>query len=162
MNKIVTVKQSIALSEKLRKQNKRVVLVGGCFDILHIGHVTFLEKAKKLGDFLFVMLENDRRVKEIKGKNRPANTQKDRAKILNALSFVDCVILLPSITKDKSYDALVARIKPAIIATTKGDPARLHKERQVLKTNARLVDVTKRLTNASSTKLAKILSNNFV
>lgn len=162
MNKIVDLQGAIRISEKLRSSGKRIVLVGGCFDILHIGHVIFLEKAKELGDYLFVLLENDRRVKEIKGENRPVNTQIDRAKILSALSSVDYVVFLPKLKKDDKYDAVVAKIKPAIIATTKGDPGRIHKERQAQQVNARLVDVTKRLTNVSSTRLAKILSNHFV
>ena len=63
----------------------KIVLVGGCFDILHLGHVVFLEKAKKEGDVLVVLLESDEKVRFLKGKGRPVHTQSERAEILSAL-----------------------------------------------------------------------------
>ena len=96
------------------------VLVGGCFDVLHPGHIILLEKAKKLGQELIVLLESDRKVRQLKGVNRPVHNQKARAKILKALRCVDRVISLPFLPNDNKYVDLVKKIKPDIIAVTKG------------------------------------------
>jgi len=157
MAKIVTTKQIEKLTNELHQQNKRIVLTGGCFDILHVGHITFLEKAKKQGDVLLVLLEADETITSLKGPQRPINTQEGRAIILAALSVVDMVILLEPWMSDKAYDNLVILIKPAIIATTKGDGNRFHKERQAKISNAKVVDVTMHISDASTTKLITLL-----
>lgn len=156
--KILTVDKAIQLTKTLHTQKKSIILVGGCFDVLHIGHITFLEEAKKQGDVLFVLLENDRTIKNLKGKNRPVNTQKDRAGILAHLLMIDYVVMLPYIENNKIYDDLVMLIKPAIIATTKGDVGRAHKERQAEKTGAKVVDVVNQISNQSTTKIISILN----
>jgi len=69
------------------------VFTNGCFDILHAGHVDYLEKARKLGDFLIVGLNSDRSVRAIKGPERPVNRESDRARVLAALGCVDAVVL---------------------------------------------------------------------
>lgn len=158
MDKIVDIKQAVLVSEKLKKHNKAIVLVGGCFDILHQGHIKFLEKAKKQGDFLFVLLESDEKITKIKGKNRPINQQRRRAEVLSKLKFVDFIITLPFFKADKDYDHLVFELKPDIIATTKGDPARFHKERQAKVLKIKVVDVIKRIPNQSTTRLINNLS----
>ncbi len=158
MNKILTIDEAIKKSEELQREGKKVVLVGGCFDILHIGHITFLEKAKKEGDVLFILLEDDVKIKELKGQNRPINTQEDRAKILASLTTVDFVVMLTPMQNDILYDELIIHIKPAIIATTTGDPGRSHKERQARLINAKVVDVTQMISNKSTTKLVEILN----
>ena len=155
---ILTVEDSIRLSEKLRQQSKKIVLVGGCFDILHLGHTKFLESAKKLGDYLFVLLENDKSVKKLKGKNRPINNQTERAQVLTALSAIDYVVLLPTMKTDKDYDRLIIQIKPAFIATTQDDPNILHKERQAKLVRGQIKIVAKRIRNKSTTKLARLIS----
>ena len=101
-----------------RNHKVKVVLVGGCFDILHYGHISFLEKAKSLGDCLIVALESDENVKKLKGPGRPIHTQKQRAGMLKELKCVDEVILLPPIP---DYERLVQKIEPDIIAITQGD-----------------------------------------
>ena len=130
MAKTITINKAIKVSEELRSRGKTIVLVGGCFDIIHSGHIHFLENAKAQGDVLFVMLESDQHIKQLKGQERPINTQRDRALILEALLAVDYIILLPPFKSNKEYDLLVFTLKPAIIATTKGDPGKMHKERQ--------------------------------
>ena len=72
------------------------VLTGGCFDILHFGHITFLKQAKTLGDHLIVALESDGNVKRVKGDMRPIHTQEQRKAMLEALSCVDEIIRSPS------------------------------------------------------------------
>src|SRR3989344_4137326 len=128
MSKILKVQEAIEVAKKLREQNKSIVLAGGVFDILHVGHVKFLQKAKEKGDQLFVLVESDGNVRRIKGKNRPINNQKNRAVILSSLIYVDYVILLPNLKTDTDYDKLVFQIQPSVIATTAKDPNILHKK----------------------------------
>ncbi|OGE26630.1 hypothetical protein A3C26_04540 [Candidatus Daviesbacteria bacterium RIFCSPHIGHO2_02_FULL_39_12] len=134
----------------------KIVLVGGCFDVLHPAHVIFLEKAKKMGDFLVVILESDEKIKKIKGANRPVYSQKDRAMMLTALKAVDKVVLLPVMEKEKEYDELVRKIKPDIIVTTRGDPQIYHKQRTAKLTGAKVKYATKFISKFSTTNaLAK-------
>jgi FAD synthetase len=158
IGKIVSVDRSQSLAKKLRRQGKKIVLVGGCFDILHVGHIRFLQKAREKGDVLFVMLESDAAITKYKGKDRPVHAQADRAEILSALSFVDTVILLPKLQNDAAYDKVILALEPAIIATTIGDPNRSHKVRQAKLTGGIVLDVTERIADASTSRLAQHLS----
>jgi len=79
--------------EGIKAQGKRVVFTNGCFDLLHPGHMRYLYAARQMGDFLVVAVNTDRSVKSIKGKNRPIQSQDERAELLAALSFVDAVAL---------------------------------------------------------------------
>src|SRR3989344_1704766 len=96
------------------------VLVGGCFDLLHEGHIIFLKKAKEAGNYLIVLLESDEKIRKLKGKGRPIQSQKIRAKALEELGFVDQVIPLPFMETEIEYDDLVKKIKPDVIAVTEG------------------------------------------
>lgn len=129
------------------------MLVGGCFDVLHPGHVVFLKEAKKAGNRLIVMLESDEKIKKIKGVNRPVHNQKERALVLKALKFVDTVILLPYMQTEEEYDALIQKINPDIIAATLGDPENYHKVRSAKLTGARLKFVTKLIGNHSTSRI---------
>ena len=157
MGRILNIKNAIKISEKLRKGEKKIVLVGGCFDILHIGHITFLEKAKKEGDVLIILLESDESIRKSKGKNRPINTMEDRAKILAALKSVDIVVPLPPMESNQEYDDLVEKIRPDIIATAIGDKAISHKKRQAKNLRIELKIVMKVLKDKSTTNLIKLL-----
>jgi rfaE bifunctional protein nucleotidyltransferase chain/domain len=77
--------------ENLKSQDKKFVFTNGCFDIIHSGHVTYLSKAKQLGDFLIIGLNTDNSVRILKGPERPINNQVDRAIVLSALKSVDFV-----------------------------------------------------------------------
>jgi len=79
--------------KRLQKKNKKIVFTNGCFDILHKGHVQYLDKAKSFGDLLILGLNSDKSVKALKGDNRPINTQEDRAYILAALESIDYVVI---------------------------------------------------------------------
>lgn len=103
---------------------KQIVLVGGCFDLLHFGHISFLKQAKALGEYLVVALESDENVRRMKGDARPVHTQSQRKEMLESLSFVDEVIPLPPMQGDRDYYELVRKIKPSIIAITQGDSAK--------------------------------------
>lgn len=158
MDKIISVKEAIAISSKLKSKGKTIVLAGGCFDILHVGHVSFLRKAKEQGDTLFVLLESDSRIRKIKGENRPINSQKNRAMILSEFSCVDYIVFLPELKTNKEYDNLINAIKPDIIATTKGDPNMHHKKRQTNMVGAKLIEVIERIYEQSTSKLLELIS----
>ncbi len=98
------------LLEKIRSQGKTIVTTNGCFDILHVGHVRYLEKAKSFGDVLIVALNSDKSVKSIKGDSRPINNENDRAEILSALRSVDYVVLFD----EDSPINLLLQIKPDV------------------------------------------------
>ena len=132
------------------------VLVGGCFDILHFGHITFLKQAKMLGDSLIVALESDGNVKRVKGDMRPIHTQEQRRAMLEALSFVDEVILLPPMNTDQEYVTFVQKIQPAVIAVTEGDPILEKKRQQANLVGANLVVIPK-IRTPSTSQLAKLL-----
>jgi D-beta-D-heptose 7-phosphate kinase/D-beta-D-heptose 1-phosphate adenosyltransferase len=157
MQKILTVSQAVKESERFKKNRKSIVLAGGCFDILHVGHVRFLEKARAAGDVLFVFLESDGTIKRLKGRNRPINRQEDRAVILSALSAVDYVIILPPDLTDLDYDRIVTSIRPNILAVTEGDSFKKHKERQAKMIQADVVEVTESIRDQSTSRLVQIL-----
>lgn len=152
-SKIVTAKKVVSIAKQLHAENRKIVLVGGCFDILHIGHIKFLQKAKKQGDLLFILLEPDSNITKSKGMGRPVNTEKNRAKMLASLSMVDYVIILKPNMLNTEYDDLVVGIRPTVIATTKGDLFRHHKERQAELIGAKVVDVILPIKDYSTTKL---------
>ena len=108
---IKTLDEIIALSTELKARDKKIVFTNGCFDILHAGHVRYLETAKSYGDVLILGLNSDRSVTELKGEGRPINTQLDRAYILAALEAVDYVIVF---NEDTPYD-LIKAIKPHVL-----------------------------------------------
>ncbi len=157
MNKILSVKAAITIAKKLKSKNKSIVLVGGFFDILHAGHIKFLQNAKKQADYLFVLLEDDKKARKTKGPKRPINFQKDRAKILSALESVNYVILLKNMTNDDQYDKIIIQIQPAIIATTLNDPYINHKKRQAKLVKGKVMRVIKRINHHSTTQLAENL-----
>ena len=160
-NKIIKVKDAEEISKILKKDNKSVVITGGCFDILHVGHIKLLSESKKQGDFLFILLENDNNVEKLKGNGRPINNQAERAQVLAALECVDYVVLLPEMKKNKDYDNLIYKLKPDVITTTKGDPQGIHNERQAKKINAKVVYVINFIKNKSTTRIANIISEKF-
>lgn len=136
-------------------QTKKV-LVGGCFDLIHFGHTVFLEKSKGLGDYLVVALESDENVTKLKGKGRPFHSQAQRAKMLESLTFVDEVIKLPTMKSDTDYERLVKKVKPAIIAVTKGDPLLEKKRSHAAKVDAKVFEIPKLRVSSTSKILEKL------
>ena len=154
MARIVDLQELEAILQ--RKDRGRTVLAGGCFDILHIGHVRFLSEAKKMGDYLAVLLENDQRVNKLKGKNRPIFTQNERAEMLSALICVDLVVVLPMMENDSDYMNLVMKIKPDVIAVTENDP-RIEKKRRQAEIVGGELRVIPFAETLSTSALAKII-----
>ena len=108
---IKTLNEITVLSKELKARGKKIIFTNGCFDILHAGHVRYLETAKSYGDVLILGLNSDRSVTALKGEGRPINTQLDRAYILAALEAVDYVVVFDD---DTPYD-LIKAIKPHIL-----------------------------------------------
>jgi D-glycero-beta-D-manno-heptose 1-phosphate adenylyltransferase len=90
---IYTKEEFIKVRQELKDKNKKVVFTNGCFDILHRGHVEYLNEAKSLGDYLIVGLNSDDSVKKLKGETRPLQKQDDRAFVIGSLKCVDAVII---------------------------------------------------------------------
>lgn len=108
------IQNSAALARKLislRRRGKSIVFTNGCFDILHLGHVKYLEKARRLGDVLVVGLNSDSSVRAIKGKGRPINNEHARAMVLASLCFVDYVVIF----SDDTPERLIQKLKPDVL-----------------------------------------------
>lgn len=114
MGKVVERKNIAKLVQDLKSQGKTIVTTNGCFDILHVGHVRYLQATKAFADVMIVCLNSDVSVKKIKGSDRPINNENDRAEILCALECVDYVVLFD----ESSPVDLLCEIKPDVY--TKG------------------------------------------
>jgi len=112
MARCVSLEEAEALARELRKQGRRLVLANGCFDLLHVGHIRYLQGAKQLGDVLIVALNSDASVRRIKGRGRPLMNHGERAEIVAALGCVDYVVTFD----DDTVDRVVARLKPHVHA----------------------------------------------
>ncbi|OGG04123.1 hypothetical protein A2Z33_03090 [Candidatus Gottesmanbacteria bacterium RBG_16_52_11] len=135
---------------------KGLILVGGCFDVLHFGHISFLKAAKQHGTKLVVALESDENVRRMKGPKRPIHNQNRRKMMLESLKFIDIVIPLPPMHNDRDYARLVAEINPEVIAATEGDPVLAKKREHAGRVNARVV-VIPRVRTPSTSQLAKLI-----
>ncbi|MBI1190944.1 MAG: D-glycero-beta-D-manno-heptose 1-phosphate adenylyltransferase [Tepidisphaera sp.] len=112
IGKLRTLSQAKIELQGLKQQGKRIVFTNGCFDVLHSGHVTLLEKAAAMGDFLIVGLNDDDSVRRLKGPTRPVNTQDERARVLSGLQAVGAVVIFAedtplSLIKELKPDTLV-------------------------------------------------------
>jgi rfaE bifunctional protein nucleotidyltransferase chain/domain len=159
MTKLLPLRAAPQIAEKLYAEKKRIVLAGGCFDILHPGHMHFLTRAREAGDVLVLLLESAERIRRDKGEMRPIHTQSDRAHMLEALSCVDYIIPLPRILSGPEYDKLVIQLKPAIIATTAGDPYLRQRKQQAKRVGGEVVRVTRKKQNHSTTRIADLLAS---
>lgn len=109
--KIKSPQQLVKILTQFRKKGKKIAFTNGCFDILHLGHVTYLESAKKMADILVLALNSDHSVKKIKGSMRPVTKLRERQKIIAALESVDYVTAFSESTPLK----LITKLKPDII-----------------------------------------------
>ncbi|OGS43364.1 MAG: hypothetical protein A2539_03645 [Elusimicrobia bacterium RIFOXYD2_FULL_34_15] len=110
-SKIKSTDQISKIIIKIKKSGKKVVFTNGCFDILHIGHIKLLEKAKSFGDILILGLNSDSSVRKIKGNSRPIIPEKERAEILASLCMIDYIVKFSEPTPHN----LIKKIKPDIL-----------------------------------------------
>ncbi len=91
-----------------RRKGAKIVLANGCFDLFHVGHIRYLAGAKALADCLIVGINSDEQVRKLKGENRPFMPEEERAEIVSALKFVDCVTIFP----EPTVEELIRAIRP--------------------------------------------------
>ncbi len=140
-----------ALIDKIHNEHKTVVATNGCFDILHVGHVRYLEKTKTFADYSIVLLNSDKSVRSIKGPSRPINNENDRAEILSALRCVDYVVLFD----EDSPRNLLDEIKPDVY--TKGADYNMDTlpEADIMKKNGTKVEFIEFVEGKSTTNTIK-------
>jgi rfaE bifunctional protein nucleotidyltransferase chain/domain len=110
--KIIDADELAARGKQLREKGRKLVVTNGCFDLLHVGHVRYLQAARALGDALAVGVNGDRSVRELKGDGRPINNERDRAEVVAALGCVDFVTIFQDIRATRFLE----KIAPAIYA----------------------------------------------
>ena len=123
--KNVDAQQLAAVSKEICDEGRKLVLTNGCFDLLHAGHVRYLQAARALGDALAVAINGDESVRALKGEGRPLNNESDRAEVIAALDCVDYVIIFPEVRATH----LLEKVRPAVYVKG-GDytPETLHAE----------------------------------
>jgi D-beta-D-heptose 7-phosphate kinase/D-beta-D-heptose 1-phosphate adenosyltransferase len=110
--KILTPERVAEVRARLRAEGRRLVFTNGCFDLLHVGHVRYLQQARALGDALLVAINSDRAVRELKGAGRPIMNEQERAEVLAALAAVDYVTVFDELSPRK----LIAELLPDVLA----------------------------------------------
>lgn len=140
----------------LQKSGKTVVATNGCFDILHVGHVRYLQQTKSYADYSIVLLNSDKSVRSIKGPQRPINNENDRAEILCALSCVDYVVMFD----ENSPRDLLDEIKPDVY--TKGADYSMETlpEADIMKKNNTRVEFITFVEGKSTTNTINKINNN--
>lgn len=163
--KIKNYREIAKIAASLKRQNNKIVFATGCFDIMHFGHVIFLNYAKKQGDVLIIGLGNDKTVKKLKGENRPIMNEKLRSRMLAALQIVDYVIINKErlVNYNIDFSVLISKIKPDIFIVPSTDKKLDYKRKLVeryggkLKTCKRLPPEHLRGGISSSKILEKLL-----
>ena len=108
--KILSLSDMRRRADEIRQAGQKLVLTNGCFDLLHLGHVRYLQEARRLGDFLVVAVNGDHSVRVLKGEGRPLNGEQDRAEVLAALECVDYITIFP----EPRVTAVIDALRPAI------------------------------------------------
>jgi rfaE bifunctional protein nucleotidyltransferase chain/domain len=112
LEKLKSPEELAAICTEMRKDGRKLVFTNGCFDLLHVGHVRYLQQARALGDALLIAVNGDASVRALKGPTRPVNAEHDRAEVLAALECVDFLTIFHS----ERVTDLVRRIRPHIYA----------------------------------------------
>ena len=148
-SKIKTLNELIRIVKNLKSKNKKIVTTNGVFDILHCGHVKYLEEAKKMGDILIVGVNTDKSVKQNKGDKRPINDEKSRLSVLAALECVDYAFLFD----EKDPKSWLSKVKPNI--HVKAGDYKLNQiiEKDAVEKNGGKIIIAKVEKNYSTTKI---------
>jgi len=127
--KIISAEQLSSIAKEMRDTGEKLVLTNGCFDLLHVGHVRYLQAARALGDALAVAINGDEAVRELKGEGRPINRDMERAELVAALGCVDYVVIFPEVRATQ----LLEKVRPSIYVKG-GDytPDTLHPEERAV------------------------------
>ncbi len=158
--KILNYEQAGETARQLKSQGKKLVMVSGCFDLMHIGHMEFLSDAKALGDVLFISLGSDKTVKTLKGDKRPIMNEGYRAQMLASLQVVDFVVVaneeevaLPS---GIDFNRLITIIRPDIFAINKGNRSVAEKQDLLASVGGRLAEIEGKQITSTTETVAKI------
>lgn len=160
---IISINKAIKASHKYKEEGRKIGLITGCFDIIHIGHIRFFQEAKKNVDILFVGVESDGTIKTSKGNGRPINPIIDRLGQLSELKSVDFVFPIENIYSFGSKDAniihenLLKKIKPDFLITASSKDKYVQiKRKQAVDLNIGFIEV-KIINNISSSEIIKKL-----
>jgi len=151
--KIKSLSEIAKIAKRARDRGLKVVTTNGCFDLIHVGHIRNLERAKSLGDVLIVGINSDNSVRKLKGKNRPIVAAKERAEVVGSLSSVDYVFIFGDLAPTR----WLAKVKPNI--HIKGGDRKIHEivERHLLKKiGAKLIFLPIRKGSSTSALIEKI------
>lgn len=156
-NKIYTRKELSLLLKQKKTDGKVVVTTNGCFDVLHLGHLRYLQAARQQGDILVVAINSDSSVRELKGENRPLVPEEERAEMLAGLECVDYVVIFPELTPVE----LLSELKPNI--HVKGGDYKLEQliERDVVENNGGKVIVGLNVPGKSTTNLIDVICERY-
>ncbi len=156
-NKIFQRKELAAIIQRLKSEDKVVVTTNGCFDVLHLGHLRYLQAARQQGDALVVAVNSDSSVRELKGENRPLIPDVERAEMLAGLECVDYVVIFPELTPIE----LLADLKPNI--HVKGGDYKLEQliEKDIVEKNGGQVLVGLNVQGKSTTNLIEVICERF-
>jgi rfaE bifunctional protein nucleotidyltransferase chain/domain len=138
-----------------RRNNAKIVLANGCFDLFHVGHIRYLAGAKALGDILIVGINSDQQVKKLKGEKRPFMPENERAEIISALKFVDYVTIFP----EPTVTELIRAVKPDFHAKGTDYTTETVPEREIVKEYGGRVAIVGDPKDHSSTELIHKVSS---
>ncbi|MDE0397636.1 MAG: D-glycero-beta-D-manno-heptose 1-phosphate adenylyltransferase [Candidatus Poribacteria bacterium] len=143
--------------QRLKTGGKTVVTTNGCFDVLHLGHLRYLQAARQLGDMLVVAVNSDSSVRQLKGENRPLVPEAERAEMLAGLECVDYVVIFPELTPID----LLSELKPSI--HVKGGDYKLEQliEREVVEANGGKVVIGLNVPGKSTTNLIQVICERY-
>jgi rfaE bifunctional protein nucleotidyltransferase chain/domain len=147
--KIVDIKNLAKLSARLKSDGKKIVTTNGVFDLLHVGHVRYLKKARSLGDVLIVGINSDSSVKKLKGNKRPLVSELQRAEVLAALECVDFVCIFEEPTPIR----FILQVKPNVHAKGGDYDPNLLPEKKIVEQNGGLIRTIKFEKGFSTTSL---------
>ncbi|MCX2740497.1 D-glycero-beta-D-manno-heptose 1-phosphate adenylyltransferase [Pontibacter anaerobius] len=155
-DKIYTLPQLLEQVQAWRAQGQKIVFTNGCFDLLHLGHVDYLEKAKQLGDKLVLGLNTDASISRIKGPSRPLQDEMSRARVMASLLFVDAVVLFDENTPLQ----LIEAVQPDILV--KGDDYTVEQivGHEVVQARGGAVKTVPLVKGYSTTNIVKKIENN--
>jgi len=143
--------------QRLKTEDQTVVTTNGCFDVLHLGHLRYLQAARQLGDLLVVAVNSDSSVRQLKGENRPLVPEAERAEMLAGLECVDYVVIFPELTPID----LLSELKPSI--HVKGGDYKLEQliETEVVEANGGKVVVGLNVPGKSTTNLIQVICERY-
>ncbi|MFQ5882904.1 MAG: D-glycero-beta-D-manno-heptose 1-phosphate adenylyltransferase [Candidatus Methylomirabilales bacterium] len=149
--KLKTLEELVSITHDLRRQGKQVVFTNGCFDLLHRGHVRYLDHAKTLGDVLIVAINSDASVRALKGPDRPAMSQEERAELVAALAAVDYVLIF----QELNPEGVIRALEPDMLAKGGDWPVDEIVGRQIVEGRGGKVCTLPYVEGASSSRLLR-------